>query len=585
KLAPYPGCRPYYGCRLGMATDAGGKGIYAIIPGAINFSSPKDIHLRWDGKAWTVLTPKVTPPMRWYPELVADLGRKETLLLGGQWWIEVGLGHRQDTWAWTGSAWRLAHEWISPHGWIAGAHDAARDEFVVVEEGLRSAKTWVFREGRFIRRKPATEAPRIGHMFYHPGLRKVFLYTGASSGTWLWDGKTWTQVPGKTGPTGGALVYDSRRQKVVGYHARRQELWEWDSSGWALRQTGKGPRWTDEWYNLAYDPARGRLVAVGGKITQQPETWEWDGKLWALMKPTNRVPPRAYALFRYVPAVGGCVMFGGRSYIAQREVHAIGTWLWDGKDWTRLQVSPLPKDYARQVPLTPWSSAYDAGRQRLVAFYLPNSPPRPRSLVWEFFFESLRTSQRYPRPGESFQLNAFLPAQANRPFLLALSGGTRPGIPLRAVPFVGVELLPLRPDGLFWSSLGAGLLTVLDRNGRGLIKLAVPNDTRLHWTPFHAAGLTIDPLLGIGAITNEVGLQAIGESIVEENISATEERYGGHNGSLVAIRPATGEILTYVGSRDYDNDLIEGKVDIATSLQSHGSTMKMFTYLTAFEQG
>lgn len=85
--------------------------------------------------------------------------------------------------------------------------------------------------------------------------------------------------------------------------------------------------------------------------------------------------------------------------------------------------------------------------------------------------------------------------------------------------------------------------------------------------------------------TIDLGLQAIGERIVEENIAANEARYGGHNGSLVAIRPTTGEILTYVGSRDYDREDIEGKVDIATSLQSHGSTMKVFTYLKAFEDG
>lgn len=85
--------------------------------------------------------------------------------------------------------------------------------------------------------------------------------------------------------------------------------------------------------------------------------------------------------------------------------------------------------------------------------------------------------------------------------------------------------------------------------------------------------------------TLDLGLQKIGEDVVEENISANEERYGGHDGSLVAIKPNTGEILAYVGSRDYDRADIDGKVDIATSLQSHGSTMKMFTYLAAFEDG
>jgi membrane peptidoglycan carboxypeptidase len=85
--------------------------------------------------------------------------------------------------------------------------------------------------------------------------------------------------------------------------------------------------------------------------------------------------------------------------------------------------------------------------------------------------------------------------------------------------------------------------------------------------------------------TIDLGLQAIGETIVEEEIAKNENRYGGYDGSLVAIRPGTGEILAYVGSRDYYRQDIAGEVDIATSAQSHGSTMKVFTYLSAFEQG
>lgn len=85
--------------------------------------------------------------------------------------------------------------------------------------------------------------------------------------------------------------------------------------------------------------------------------------------------------------------------------------------------------------------------------------------------------------------------------------------------------------------------------------------------------------------TLDLGLQDIGQRILEENIASFENRYGGHNGSLVAIRPGTGEILTYLGSRDYFRDDIAGQVDIATSQQSMGSSMKPFTYLTAFEKG
>jgi membrane peptidoglycan carboxypeptidase len=85
--------------------------------------------------------------------------------------------------------------------------------------------------------------------------------------------------------------------------------------------------------------------------------------------------------------------------------------------------------------------------------------------------------------------------------------------------------------------------------------------------------------------TIDLGLQDIGQRIVEENIAANENRYDGHNGSLVAISPAKGEVLAYVGSRNHFREDIDGQVDIASSQQSHGSTMKVFTYLTAFEKG
>lgn len=103
------------------------------------------------------------------------------------------------------------------------------------------------------------------------------------------------------------------------------------------------------------------------------------------------------------------------------------------------------------------------------------------------------------------------------------------------------------------------------------------------------SGIPCDKVVTQGGLrittTVELGLQDIGQRIVEETVAANEERYLGHNGSLVAIRPGTGEILTYVGSRDFNRADIAGQVDIATSEQSAGSTMKVYTYLTGFEQG
>ncbi len=102
-------------------------------------------------------------------------------------------------------------------------------------------------------------------------------------------------------------------------------------------------------------------------------------------------------------------------------------------------------------------------------------------------------------------------------------------------------------------------------------------------------GISCDKVVTQGGLrittSIDLGLQGIGETIVNEEITATEDRYGGHDGSLIAIRPGTGEILAMVGSRDYYRDDISGKVNISISQQSHGSTMKVFSYLTAFEQG
>ncbi len=98
-----------------------------------------------------------------------------------------------------------------------------------------------------------------------------------------------------------------------------------------------------------------------------------------------------------------------------------------------------------------------------------------------------------------------------------------------------------------------------------------------------------DSVVGRGGLkittTLDLNLQALGERIVEEELARSEEKSNGHDGSLVAIHPETGQILTYVGSRNYFRDDISGQVDIASSQQSHGSAMKVFTYLTAFQKG
>lgn len=72
---------------------------------------------------------------------------------------------------------------------------------------------------------------------------------------------------------------------------------------------------------------------------------------------------------------------------------------------------------------------------------------------------------------------------------------------------------------------------------------------------------------------------------LEKYVSMYEASSNGRNGAVVIINPPTGEILAMVGSRDYFREDIDGTVNNAVALNSPGSTLKPFTYATAFMQG
>jgi membrane peptidoglycan carboxypeptidase len=85
--------------------------------------------------------------------------------------------------------------------------------------------------------------------------------------------------------------------------------------------------------------------------------------------------------------------------------------------------------------------------------------------------------------------------------------------------------------------------------------------------------------------TLDLDLQHMAEEILERKLSEIGDEIGAHNGALVALDVNTGQILAYVGSRDYFNDEIEGRNDNIVALNSPGSTLKPFTYMTAFTKG
>ena len=84
--------------------------------------------------------------------------------------------------------------------------------------------------------------------------------------------------------------------------------------------------------------------------------------------------------------------------------------------------------------------------------------------------------------------------------------------------------------------------------------------------------------------TLDLELQAAADTAVREHVATLADREV-TNGALVAMRPATGEILAMVGSLDFNNEAIDGQVNVTTSLRQPGSAFKLFTYASAMEQG
>jgi penicillin-binding protein 1C len=79
-------------------------------------------------------------------------------------------------------------------------------------------------------------------------------------------------------------------------------------------------------------------------------------------------------------------------------------------------------------------------------------------------------------------------------------------------------------------------------------------------------------------------LQELAEKTVKDQISSLAE-YSVTDGALVAIQPTTGEILSMVGSADFNNVEISGQVNMAVSPRQPGSSIKPLTYTAAFEKG
>ncbi|PIT86501.1 MAG: hypothetical protein COU33_02825, partial [Candidatus Magasanikbacteria bacterium CG10_big_fil_rev_8_21_14_0_10_43_6] len=92
---------------------------------------------------------------------------------------------------------------------------------------------------------------------------------------------------------------------------------------------------------------------------------------------------------------------------------------------------------------------------------------------------------------------------------------------------------------------------------------------------------------GLKVITSlDWDMQQAADEAVQEESEKIFEAAGADNAALVAMDPHTGQILAMVGSRNFEDEEIDGWFNVATKgLRQPGSSFKPIIYTAAFEKG
>jgi len=149
----------------------------------------------WDGTGWTTVAVEpfdAGPPAS--PMRGAAADRRGRFVLVGQT-PHAPAGHRDQTWAFDASGWRLLGTAATPGGGISRmAYDAARRLLVLV----RPDGTWTWDGESWTHRRPVHRPPPLGErdpgppaMAYDAASRRVVLFS--SGQTWTWDGADWSR--------------------------------------------------------------------------------------------------------------------------------------------------------------------------------------------------------------------------------------------------------------------------------------------------------------------------------------------------------------------------------------------------------
>ncbi len=85
--------------------------------------------------------------------------------------------------------------------------------------------------------------------------------------------------------------------------------------------------------------------------------------------------------------------------------------------------------------------------------------------------------------------------------------------------------------------------------------------------------------------TLDPDLQKIAEETIQRRTEFYKNTYGASNAAMTSINPETGEILAYIGGRDFFDIENDGQVDVLRSFRQPGSSFKPMVYAAGFDKG
>lgn len=384
----------------------------------------------WDGNAWTNIP--VTGPvgrndaaMAWHP------GSQRMVLFGGA----DGMLPRSDTWTWDGVAWTQMNPATVPvrRAGHRMATDVARG--CVVMCGGPDPYPWEW-WGTDWQRGPQGPSQRTGFGLAWDGTTgQIALYGGTSTAmttsavttmgdTWTYDGAQWLQL-GSGGPqprAGGGLGYDPARDRLVfvgGGDAwtTPTHVWEWDGVVWREIVPAVEPPYF-QLARVCQDRARGRTVLFGGMLSLfgQNAVWEWDGTAWSNPQPPVSPPGRFDHAMAFDQVRAQILVFGGRNL---NQIYN-DTWAWNGSLWTQFAA-------AGPSGRTGHAMAYDVVRDRTVLFG-GISGAAATGDTWEW--NGATWQQRSPQHSPSPRLYHAMTFDVGRG-LTVLAGGARSPTPFQ----------------------------------------------------------------------------------------------------------------------------------------------------------